>query len=130
MYLMKKPLVVLATALCAGLALQAQAQLRADVCRGTTSIISQEQTQAGLDMMVEVTVEDCEGVCIGSLEYTLLFTDAENNEIQWHLTKAWDWQEVDGPFTLAIHEDMLPGTQLKEVQNMQIGRCSCSTRIP
>jgi hypothetical protein len=114
--------------MCAGLVLPAQAQLIADVCRGTATVVSQEQTAAGLDLAVEVTVEDCEGVCIGSLEYDLVFTDADANEIQWHMTETWDWRELDGPFTLNIHDDILPGTTLKEVKEMQIGRCSCSTR--
>ena len=119
---------MLAAALCVSLSLPAQAQLVADVCRGTTRILSQQQTANGLDLAVEVTVEDCVGVCIGSLEYTLLFTDADNHEIQWHMTETWDWRELEGPFTLNIHDDTLPGATLKEVKSMQIGRCSCSTR--
>ena len=124
----RKPLQLLAAALCASLVMPAQAQLIADVCRGTATVMSQQQTGKGLDLEVEVTVEDCEGVCVGSLEYDLLFVDADNNEIQWHMTEAWDWRELDGPFTLNIHDDMLPGSTLKEVKAMQIGRCSCSTR--
>ncbi|HEY0961477.1 MAG TPA: hypothetical protein VGE69_03890 [Pseudomonadales bacterium] len=108
--------------------LQAQAQLIADVCRGSATVLSQQQTENGLDLQVEVTIEDCNGVCIGSLEYKLLFTDADDNEIQWHMTESWDWRELDGPFTLSIQEAMPPGAQLKEVQEMRIGRCSCSTR--
>ena len=110
------------------LTLPAQAQLVADVCRGSTNVLSQQQTEAGLELQVEVNVEDCNGVCIGSLEYRLLFTDADGNEIQWHMTENWDWRELDGPFTLAIQEAMPPGAQLKDVQEMRIGRCSCSTR--
>lgn len=108
--------------------LQAQAQLIADVCRGSANVLSQQQTENGLDLQVEVTIEDCNGVCIGSLEYKLLFTDADDNEIQWHMTESWDWRELDGPFALSIQEAMPPGAQLKEVQEMRIGRCSCSTR--
>ena len=128
-YRYKKLLRLLGAALClAPLALPAQAQLIADVCRGSTRILSQNQTEKGLDMEVEVTIEGCDGVCIGSLEYTLLFADADNNEVKWHMTETWNWRDVTGPFTLQIHDDTLPGAQLKEVQSMQIGRCSCSTR--
>ena len=108
--------------------LPAQAQLVADVCRGDTKVVSQQQTERGLDLQVEVNIEDCNGVCIGSLEFKLLFTDAGGNEIQWHMTESWDWRELDGPFTLAIQEDMPPGAQLKDIAEMRIGRCSCSTR--
>jgi hypothetical protein len=128
MYL-KKPLqILLGAALGVAAVMPAQAQLIADVCKGSTKILSQQQTEQGLDMEVEVTVEGCDGVCIGSLEYVLLFTDADNNEIKWHMTETWDWQDVQGPFTLNIHDNTLPGATLKEVQSMQIGRCSCSTR--
>src|SRR5687768_3104886 len=127
MYLIKKPLQLLLATVCAGLMFPAQAQLIADVCRGTANVTSQQQTENGLELEVEVTVEGCEGVCIGSLEYDLLFTDADNHEIQWHMTEAWDWRELDGPFTLSIREKMLPGSTLKEIKSMQIGRCSCST---
>jgi hypothetical protein len=120
--------ILLGAVLCVAAVLPAQAQLVADVCKGSTRIVSQEQTETGLDMAVEVTVEGCDGVCIGSIEYVLLFTDADNNEIKWHMTETWDWQDVHGPFTLNIHDNTLPGAQLKEVQAMQIGRCSCSTR--
>ena len=126
MYLGKK--LLLTTALYAGLALPAHAQLIADVCRGTTRILAQEQVESGVNLEVEVTIEGCDGVCIGSIEYDLLFVDAEDQEIQWHLTETWDWRELDGPFTLSIEEQILPGTTLKEVKEMQIGRCSCSTR--
>jgi hypothetical protein len=129
MYLIKKPIqILLGAALCMAAVLPAQAQLIADVCKGSTKILSQQQTEKGLDMEVEVTIEGCDGVCIGSLEYVLLFTDADNNEIKWHMTETWNWQEVKGPFTLSIHDNTLPGATLKEVQSMQIGRCSCSTR--
>jgi hypothetical protein len=129
MYLMKKPVqILLGAALCAAAVLPAQAQLIADVCKGSTKILSQQQTEKGLDMQVEVTIEGCDGVCIGSLEYVLLFLDADNNEVKWHMTETWNWRDVKGPFTLDIHDDTLPGAQLKEVQSMQIGRCSCSTR--
>ena len=123
-----RPIQVLGIALCASIALPVQAQLIADVCRGSASVVSQQQTANGLELEVEVTIEDCAGVCIGSLEYELLFVDADNHEIQWHMTEAWDWREVDGPFTLSIRENMLPGSTLKDITEMQIGRCSCSTR--
>lgn len=128
MYRYRNSLQLLGVALCVGLAVPAHAQLIADVCRGTTSIVSQQQTPMGVDLEIEVTVEGCEGVCIGSIEYTLLFADADDHEIQWHLTETWNWRELDGPFTLSIHDDAPPGAQLKEVKNLQIGRCSCSTR--
>lgn len=129
MYLIKKPCqILLGAALCVVAVLPAQAQLIADVCKGSTRILSQQQTDKGLDMEVEVTVEGCIGVCIGSLEYVLLFTDADGSEVKWHMTETWNWRDVTGPFTLSIHDDTLPGAQLKEVQSMQIGRCSCSTR--
>jgi hypothetical protein len=133
MYLKKlyvnKPLQMLGVALCLGLSVQAHAQLRADVCRGTTNVVSQQQTEMGVDLEVEVTIEDCDGVCIGSLEYDLVWVDADANETLWHMTENWDWRELDGAFTLSIHDDALPGAQLKEVKGMRIGRCSCSTVI-
>jgi hypothetical protein len=129
MYPIKKPCqILLGAVLCAAAILPAQAQLIADVCKGSTRILSQQQTENGLDMDVEVTVDGCDGVCIGSLEYVLLFTDADANEVKWHMTETWNWRDVHGPFTLNIHDDTLPGAQLKEVHRMQIGRCSCSTR--
>lgn len=125
---MKPLLRLLGAVLCASLAVAAQAQLIADVCRGAARVLSQQQSGDGIDLEVEVTVEDCEGVCIGSLEYKLLFTDADGNEIQWHMTESWNWREFDGPFTLAIRETAPKGAQLQEVTEMRIGRCSCSTR--
>ena len=124
----KSSLQVLSAALCIALVAPANAQLIADVCRGSATIVSQQQTDMGIDLEVEVTIEDCNGVCIGSIEYDLLFVDADNQEVQWHMTESWNWRELDGPFTLSIHDDALPGAQLEEVKEMQIGRCSCSTR--
>jgi hypothetical protein len=129
MYLMKKPLQIVGVALCLGLSAQVYAQLRADVCRGQTKVLAQQQTEMGVDLEVEVTIEDCDGVCVGAIEYELLWVDADNTETLWHLTETWDWRDLDGAFTLSIHDDALPGAQLKEVKNVRIGRCSCSTRI-
>lgn len=120
---------ILGAATSFALVLPAQAQLVDSVCRGSVNVVSQQQAGDGVDLQVEVNIEDCDGVCIGSLEYKLLFTDAGDNEIQWHMTEHWNWRELDGPFTLTIHEDMLPGAQLKDIQEMRIGRCSCSTRV-
>lgn len=129
MFFIRSAMRILGAAAGIALVLPAQAQLIDSVCRGSVNVVSQQQTDKGLDLEVEVDIEDCDGVCIGSLEYKLLFTDAANNEIQWHMTEHWNWREVEGPFTLAIHEDMLPGARFKEVQEMRIGRCSCSTRV-
>jgi hypothetical protein len=111
------------------LVLPAHAQLVDSLCHGDVKVVSQQQTGNQVNLQVEVAIEDCTGVCIGSLEYKLLFTDAANNEIQWHMTEHWNWREADGAFTVAISEDILPGATLKEVQEMRIGRCSCSTRV-
>lgn len=96
------------------------------VCKGQINVLSQQQSDEGLDMEVEVTIEDCDGSCQGSIEYLLLFADANGNEIQWQLNETWSWRSLEGPFTLKLHHDTLPGSQLKEVRNLKIGRCSCS----
>lgn len=102
-------------------------QVTLGVCRGPIEVLSQQVTEAGLDMEVRISIEDCTGSCTGSIEYMLVFTDANNNEVQWQMNETWPWRQLDGPFTLQLHHDMLPGTELKEVRNMKIGRCSCST---
>lgn len=138
MFVISKPLLSPATGaatalLLLGVALGSHAQpavhtlqLDLDVCRGPIEVLSQRQTEKGLDLEVQVTIEDCTGSCNGSIEYQLVFTDANNNEIQWQMNKTWPWRKLDGPFTLNIHHDTLPGSVLKEIRNMKIGRCSCS----
>jgi hypothetical protein len=126
---------ILATALFMfGLSFDSQAQpavhtlqVTLGVCRGPIEVLSQQVTANALDMEVQVSIEDCTGSCTGSIEYLLVFTDANNNEVQWQMNETWPWRELDGPFTLKLHHDILPGSQLKEVRNMKIGRCSCST---
>ena len=102
-------------------------QLTLGVCRGEISVLSQQETEQALDMEVQVAIEDCDGSCQGSIEYMLVFTDANGNDIQWQMNQAWDWRRLDGPFTLQLHHDILPGSKLKEVKNMKLGRCSCSS---
>lgn len=97
------------------------------VCRGEINVLSQQQTPQSLDMEVQVTIADCDGNCEGSIEYMLVFTDANNNEIQWQMNKTWPWRKLDGPITLQLHHDILPGSTLKDVKNMKLGRCSCSS---
>ena len=123
----KHPIRILAAALCAGFALQGQAALLVNVCHGEAQVLSQRQTDTGVDLDVEVSIGDCDGECIGSLEYDLLFVAADNTETLWHLTEHWNWRSLEGPFTLQIHQQALPNAQLKEVKNMKLGRCSCST---
>jgi hypothetical protein len=101
-------------------------QVDLGLCHGQLNVLSQQQTQNGLDMEVQVTIEDCNGRCKGSMEYMLVFTDADNREIQWQMNQTWDWRSLDGPFTLNFHHDTLPGSTLKEIKNMKLGRCSCS----
>lgn len=96
-------------------------------CRGSMEVLSRQQTESGLDLEVEVAIEDCSGKCTGSIEYLLVFTDASNNDIQWQMNETWDWRALDGPFTLKLHHDTLPGSTLKEIKNMKLGRCSCSS---
>ncbi len=98
-----------------------------DVCRGKAEVKSQQQEGANLALEVEVSVTGCDGVCTGSLEYTLRLADAEQRETVVHLTENWDWRDVQAPFTLSVTPDIAPGLVLQEVVNMQIGRCSCST---
>lgn len=102
-------------------------QVNLGVCKGQIKVLSQEQTAAGLDLEVEVAIEDCKGSCQGSIEYLLLFTDAEGKDVQWQMNETWKWRSLDGPFTLQLHHDTLPGSTLKEIKNMKIGRCSCSS---
>jgi hypothetical protein len=128
MSLLKKSLRMALVAACTATALQAHAQLiRADVCTGTASVLSQNQDGMKLTLEVEVTIEGCDDTCIGSLEYDLVFVDAEENETQWRMTENWDWRQLDGPFTLSMEQQALPNTQLKEVKGMRVGRCSCAT---
>ena len=98
-----------------------------DVCRGKANVTGQQQEGSVVKLDVEVSVEGCDGVCTGSLEYILRLTDTENRETVVHLTENWQWREVQEPFTLALQPDIAPGLTLQEVVSMQIGRCSCST---
>jgi hypothetical protein len=108
----------------------ASVQLKVDVCQGQTKILSQKESDTGVDIEVEVTVKDCKGQCTGTLEYAMVFVDANNNPIQWQLTGSWDWRAVDAPFTVKLHEKSLPNAKFKEVTSMKMGRCSCSTPKP
>jgi hypothetical protein len=98
-----------------------------DVCRGKANVTAQQQEGSVVKLDVEVSVEGCDGVCTGSLEYILRLTDTESRETVMHLTENWQWREVQEPFTLALQPDIAPGLTLQEVVSMQIGRCSCST---
>lgn len=118
-----------AASLCcaAGVFAQTTTTVILDVCRGKANVTAQEQEGDTLKLDVEVSVEGCDGVCTGSLEYVLRMSDAENRETVVHLTENWHWREVKEPFTLALQPDIAPGLVLQEVVSMQIGRCSCST---
>lgn len=119
------------------LALNADAQesfnqaskLVVDVCRGEAKVLSQQPIEQGLQLEVEISVADCNGVCTGTLEYALVFTDANGKEIQWQMADNWDWRDVKAPFTMTLQNKTLPGATLKEVRSMKIGRCSCSTQL-
>jgi hypothetical protein len=128
--------VVLVHSLLCGLAAVAQAQdntfaapspVVVDVCSGEVKVVSQQQNGSNVELEVEITVNGCDGVCTGTLEYGLVFTDASGNDIQWQLTDSWDWRDVKAPFTLKLQQQALPNAKLKEVRAMKIGRCSCST---
>ena len=107
----------------------AMAEVKVDPCRAEAKMLSQQQTAAGVDLEVEISIADCKGVCTGSIEYTMVFNDAGNNVVQWQKTGSWDWRSVDAPFTLKLHVDTLPNTTFKEVKALKIGRCSCSTVV-
>ncbi len=98
-----------------------------DVCSGEVNVVSQQQNGNSVELEVEIAIKGCDGVCTGTLEYGLVFTDASGNDIQWQLTDSWNWRDVKAPFTLKLQQQALPGAKLKEVRAMKIGRCSCST---
>lgn len=98
-----------------------------DVCSGEVKVVSQQQNGNNVELEVEIAIEGCDGVCTGTLEYGLVFTDASGNDIQWQLTDSWNWRDVKAPFTLKLQQKALPNATLKEVSAMKIGRCSCST---
>lgn len=104
-------------------------KLLVDVCRGEAKVLSQQQTEQGLQLEVEITVADCNGVCTGTLEYALVFTDTNGKEIQWQMADSWDWRDVKAPFTLTLQDKTLPGATLASVRSMKVGRCSCSTQL-
>lgn len=102
-------------------------QVKLDVCAGKVKVLSQSQNAKGVDLKVEVSVEGCTGKCIGSLEYSLVFSDANNSEILWQMSDGWEWRSVASPFTMDLHQGAPVNAKLKEVRAMKIGRCSCST---
>ncbi|MES2605656.1 MAG: hypothetical protein V4603_12020 [Pseudomonadota bacterium] len=112
-----------------GLSANALAEIKVDPCAAQAKVLSQTQTEQGIDLEVEITVADCKGTCTGSIEYSMVFTDANDNAIQWQKTGTWDWRSVDAPFTLKLHEKPLPNATFKEIKALKIGRCSCSTVI-
>jgi hypothetical protein len=97
-----------------------------EVCHGTTTVMSQAQDGTALSIDVEVALADCDGQCVGSLEYDLILSDTEGAELKWHLTETWEWRDASAPFTLQLRPQAVPGATLKEVQNLRLGRCSCS----
>lgn len=101
-------------------------QVKLDVCQGQVKVLSQQQNAKGVDLEVEVSIKGCEGPCIGSLEYSLVFLDASNTEVLWQMSDGWEWRPVTAPFTMKLHHDALPNGKLKEVRSMKLGRCSCS----
>lgn len=117
------------TLLLLGIGASAFAEVKVDPCRAEAKVLSSQQTAAGVDLEVEITVGDCKGECTGSIEYTMLFKDAGDNVLQWQKTGTWDWRSVDAPFTLKLHVDALPNTTFEEIKALKIGRCSCSTVI-
>ena len=112
-----------------GLSAGVLAEVKVDPCRAEAKVLSSQQTAAGVDLDVEITVGDCQGVCTGSIEYTMLFKDGNDNVVQWQKTGSWDWRSVEAPFTLKLHVDTLPNSKFEEIKALKIGRCSCSTVI-
>lgn len=98
-----------------------------DNCRGDATVQDQRQNGQVLELDVAVNVEDCTGVCTGSLEYTLRLQAEDGRDTVVHLTENWHWRAVEEPFTLTLKPAIAPGLALQEVVAMQIGRCSCST---
>jgi len=136
--LFRKPIFSLCTAvLCLGLSLGTDAQekvefkgtpqIKLDVCQGKAQVLTQKQTDKGIDMEVQITVAGCGDTCTGTLEYALAFTDSNKSEILWQMADGWDWRTAPAPFTLKLHQQAPPNAQLKEVRSMKIGRCSSST---
>lgn len=98
-----------------------------DNCRGEATVQAQRQDGTDLQLDVDVAIAGCDGVCTGSLEYTLRMQDGEQREVIVHLTENWHWREAKEPFALTLRPAISPGMTLQEVVAMQIGRCSCST---
>jgi hypothetical protein len=103
-------------------------KLVVDVCRGEAKVVSQKQTAQLVELEVEIAVAGCDGVCTGTLEYALVFTDANGKEVQWQMADDWNWRDAKAPVTLTLQQQALPGAQLQEVRSMKVGRCSCSTQ--
>jgi len=95
-------------------------------CRGSLKLLSSQQEGATVTLEIEVTVADCKGSCLGSVEYTLHFDDADGQKIQWFLTESWNWQTVTAPFTLKISKAAPANATLSAVPELAIGRCSCA----
>jgi hypothetical protein len=95
-------------------------------CRGSLKLLSSQQENATVTLEIEVTVADCKGSCLGSVEYTLHFADADGQKIQWFLTESWNWQTVTEPFTLKISKAASANATLTAVAELAIGRCSCA----
>jgi hypothetical protein len=91
-------------------------------CRGSLKLLSSQQEGA----TVTLEIADCKGSCLGSVEYTLHFDDADGQKIQWFLTESWNWQTVTAPFTLKISKAAPANATLSAVPELAIGRCSCA----
>jgi hypothetical protein len=102
-------------------------QVKLDVCSGKVQVLTQKQTDKGIDMEVQITVVGCGDTCTGTLEYALAFTDSSKNELLWQMADGWDWRSAQAPFTLKLHQQAPPNAQLKEIRSMKLGRCSSST---
>ena len=102
-------------------------QVKLDVCSGKVQVVSQKQSDKGIDLEVQITVVGCGDTCTGTLEYALAFTDSNKSEILWQMADGWDWRSAQAPFTLKLHQQAPANAQLKEVRSMKLGRCSSST---
>jgi hypothetical protein len=102
-------------------------QLKVDVCSGSARLLKFTETDKGINLDIEVTIADCKGTCTGTLEYDMVFADANGVETKWRMTGEWDWRTVDKPFTLQVSKSTLVNSTLKTVSDMRLGRCSCST---
>jgi hypothetical protein len=100
--------------------------LQVDVCKADISLLQAEQSRELLSLVFSIAVKECEGKCIGSLEFTIR---QEINGISSELreTAQWNWREGDSPFELKHEISLHPQAIFDEVSSVNVGRCSCLT---